>query len=192
MKLTNLQTNYLGRKFTYFKTIDSTQAEIWRRIKQKKINNGTLIFADLQTNGIGTHGRKWYTDEEKNIAFSFYIETNCDISKLEGITILIAEIFVDILKEKYNIVIDIKSPNDLMINGKKFGGILTESKVLSNITKYLVIGIGINTNKMTFNDDIKNLATSIKKEYKVEVNSAEIISEFCNKFEKKLKERIGM
>ena len=192
MKLTNLKTNYLGRNFSYFKTIDSTQIEIWRRIKQKKINNGTLIFADFQTNGIGTHGRKWYTDEEKNIAFSFYVETNCDIIKLEGITIKIAEIFVDILKENYNIVLDIKSPNDLMIKGKKIGGILTESKTISNITKYLVIGIGINTNKMSFNDDIKDLATSIKKEYGIEINKEEIISEFCNRFEKNLKERIEM
>lgn len=160
--------------------------------KTKKINNGTLIFADLQTNGIGTHGKKWYTDEEKNIAFSFYVETNCDIIKLEGITIKIAEIFVDILKENYNIVLDIKSPNDLMIKGKKIGGILTESKTISNITKYLVIGIGINTNKMSFNDDIKDLATSIKKEYGIEINKEEIISEFCNRFEKNLKERIEM
>lgn len=189
MKLTNLQTNYLGRKFTYFKTIDSTQAEIWRRIKQNNVNNGTLIFADIQTNGIGTHGRKWYTDEEKNIAFSFYIETNCEHVKLEGITVQIAKIFVGIFKEKYNIVIDIKSPNDLMINGKKIGGILTESKMVANITKYLVIGVGINTNKIIFNDEIKNIATSIKKEYKIDVNREEIISEFCNRFEIDLKER---
>ena len=79
-----------------------------------------------------------------------------------------------------------------MIKGKKIGGILTESKTISNITKYLVIGIGINTNKMSFNDDIKDLATSIKKEYGIEINKEEIISEFCNRFEKNLKERIEM
>ena len=76
-----------------------------------------------------------------------------------------------------------------MINGKKIGGILTESKMVANITKYLVIGVGINTNKIIFNDEIKNIATSIKKEYKIDVNREEIISEFCNRFEIDLKER---
>ena len=112
-------------------------------------------MADIQTNGKGTHGRIWHTDEEKNIAFSYYIETNCKSENLEGITIEIAQILVKIFKEFYGIKLDIKKPNDIMIKDKKVGGILTESKVSSEIVKFLVIGIGINTEKMNFTDDIK-------------------------------------
>lgn len=190
MKLTNLRTSYLGKNCVFFKTIDSTQAEVWRKVRKKTIKNGEIIVADLQTRGIGTHGRVWYTDEKSNIAFSFFIETNCDIHILEGITIDIANIFVQIFMEKYSIKIDIKYPNDLFIKGKKIGGILTESKVIAKISKFLVIGIGINTTKMEFSDNINKIATSIKKEYNIEVNNLEIISEFCNRFEFILKEKI--
>lgn len=190
MKLTNLKTKYLGRDFMFYNQIDSTQNEIFRRIENNNIKNGTLVMADIQTNGKGTHGRIWHTDEEKNIAFSYYIETNCKSENLEGITIEIAQILVKIFKEFYGIKLDIKKPNDIMIKDKKVGGILTESKVSSEIVKFLVIGIGINTEKMNFTDDIKNIATSIKKEFGIEVDRKKIITNFCKEFEKTLIRRI--
>ena len=190
MKLTNLKTKYLGRDFMFYNQIDSTQNEIFRRIENNNIKNGTLVMADIQTNGKGTHGRIWHTDEEKNIAFSYYIETNCKSENLEGITIEIAQILVKIFKEFYGIKLDIKKPNDIMIKDKKVGGILTESKVSSEIVKFLVIGIGINTEKMNFTDDIKNIATSIKKEFGIEVDRKKIITNFCEEFEKTLIRRI--
>ena len=150
MQLENLKTNYLGKEFIYYKEIDSTQDEIWRRIKNNNIKNGTIIMADIQTKGKGTHGRIWHTDETENIAFSLYIKTDCNIKNVEGITIAIAEILVRIFKQKYNIQLDIKKPNDIMFNNKKLGGILTESKVNADKVKLLVIGIGINTEKANF------------------------------------------
>ena len=171
-----------SNNFIFYKKIDSTQNEIWRLIESKTIKNKTLIMADIQTNGKGTHGRIWHTDEEKNIAFSYYIETNCKSENLEGITIEIAQILVKIFKEFYGIKLDIKKPNDIMIKDKKVGGILTE--------KFLVIGIGINTEKMNFTDDIKNIATSIKKEFGIEVDRKKIITNFCEEFEKTLIRRI--
>lgn len=179
-----------SNNFIFYKKIDSTQNEIWRLIESQTVKNKTLIMADIQTNGKGTHGRIWHTDEEKNIAFSYYIETNCKSENLEGITIEIAQILVKIFKEFYGIKLDIKKPNDIMIKDKKVGGILTESKVSSEIVKFLVIGIGINTEKMNFTDDIKNIATSIKKEFGIEVDRKKIITNFCEEFEKTLIRRI--
>lgn len=192
MQLKNLKTNYLGKTNIFYKKIDSTQTEIWRLIKNNNIQNGTLIMADIQTNGKGTHGRIWHTDEGKNIAFSFFVETNCKPSLLDGITIEIASILIKIFKEKYNIDLKIKEPNDIFYNDKKIGGILTESKVNSEIIKFLVIGIGLNTNQMKFSKDIQNIATSVKKEFNIEINNKEIIEEFCYEFEKTLKRRIDI
>ena len=186
MQLENLKTNYLGKEFIYYKEIDSTQDEIWRRIKNNNIKNGTIIMADIQTKGKGTHGRIWHTDKTENIAFSLYIKTDCNIKNVEGITIAIAEILVRIFKQKYNIQLDIKKPNDIMFNNKKLGGILTESKVNADKVKLLVIGIGINTEKANFTKDIENIATSIKKEFGINVDRMKIISSFCNEFEKLL------
>ena len=177
--LENLETDFIGRKEIFYKEIDSTQKEIWRRIENKKIEDGTIIIADIQNNAIGTHGRVWYTDEESNIAFSIYLKSNCRVSNL-----------VNIFKDKYNIKLEIKEPNDLVVNNKKIGGILTETKLNGETAKYMVIGIGINTNKTKFNKEICDIASSIKKEFGIQVDRQIIIEEFCNQFEKNYKEKI--
>lgn len=186
MKLKNLKTHFLGKNSFYYESIDSTQSEIWRRIDKNNIEDGTLIFADIQTCGKGTHGRIWHTDEKNNIAFSFFIEMNCDIDNLNGLTVEIAKTIKGILESKYGVEIQIKEPNDLYIRGKKVGGILTETKILSKKVKYLVIGIGINTNKQQFTNAIENIATSIKKEFEITIDTKEFITEFCNRFEKQI------
>lgn len=192
MQLTNLKTHLLGKHYEFYKEIDSTQNEIWRRINENNIKNGTVISAGIQTQGKGTHGRIWHTDEPNNVAFSMYIETNCDINCLDGITVEFANIITNIMREKYNIYLDVKKPNDLMYNGKKVGGILTESKVNLEKVKFLIIGIGINTNKQNFTQDIENIATSIKKEFGTEIEEEELITEICNEFEKIIMKKIKL
>ncbi len=189
MQLENLNCNFLGKTFDFYEEIDSTQDAIWRLIDNKKIVDGHLIAANIQKKGKGTHGRIWHTDESNNIAFSFYIEMGKDIRSLDGLTFEIARVIVEQFKDKYNISLDIKLPSDIMCNGKKIGGILTEAKVIGYEVKYLVIGVGINTNKMYFTEDIKELATSIKREFNIEIDSLEFISEFCNRFEKIIQKR---
>lgn len=189
MRLKNLTTKFLGRNTIYFKSIDSTQSEIWRLIEKNNIQNGTLVMADKQTNGQGTHGKKWYTDKENNIAFSIEIEPNCNVQQLDGITKEIAQIIVEIMLKMYGIKLNIKEPNDLYINNKKVGGILTQTKVIGNVVQYLVIGIGINTSQRIFTEEISKIATSIKKEFNVNVNVEDFIANFCNEFEKTIEER---
>lgn len=189
MKLKNLRTKVLARNVLHFKTIDSTQSKVWRLIKQNA-PSGTIVIADIQTAGKGTHGRIWHTDKVNNIAFSFFVQLDCNISKLTGITKRIAEIIVETFKEKYNIMLDIKSPNDLIYNNKKLGGILTQTKIVGENVKYLVVGIGINTSKEHFTDDIKDIATSIKKEFNIDVDTQEVIAEICNKIEEQIIDKL--
>lgn len=183
MNKLNLNTKFIGQNIIHYETIDSTQKEIWRRIEKDNIKNGSLIVADTQTDAIGTHGRIWRTEKTDNIAFSFVIFPNCDIKKLENLTYEIAQCLVSVFKKLYKVDIDIKLPNDLMINNKKVGGILTETKLQGNIVKSLVIGIGLNTNQNEISEEIKNISTSIKSEFKIKVNNYDVISEFCNNFE---------
>lgn len=190
MKLNNLRTQVLGRNFEYYEKIDSTQKEIWSRVAENRIENGTVICAGVQESGVGTHGRVWHTDEKNNIAFSFYLNLNVEIEKLDGVTLEIAEIIRSIFEKEYNILLEIKKPNDIVYNQKKIGGILTETKLVGKFVRDLVIGIGINTNQTEFADEIHDIATSIKNEFGFSVDNEKIISEFCNLFEKKVYERI--
>lgn len=186
-----LKTKFLGKEIHNYNKIDSTQAEIWRRIEDGNISNGTIIRADIQTNGVGTHGRIWHTDEQNNIAFSFFINANCKVSLVDGITIEVAETILEVFKNLYNIELGIKVPNDIVYNKKKIGGILCQTKLNGELVKYIVIGIGLNTNKKHFSEDIKNIASSIKKEFRIDINNEDVINEFCNLFEKKIIKRIG-
>lgn len=179
-------TKLLGKNVFHYREIDSTQKEIWRRIETGTIDNGTIIMADLQSDGIGTHGRKWYTSQEKNIAFSFVIFPNVDVKRLENLTIEIAEIMVEVFRKLYGILLEIKKPNDIVLGNKKIGGILTETKLKGAIVKDLVIGIGINTNQTNFDKEIEGIATSIKNEFNITVDNLLIIQEFAKEFEKRV------
>lgn len=189
MPFRNLKTKFLGKNVYHYERIDSTQKEIWRRIEKNQIKNGTIILADIQTGGIGTHGRTWYTDTQNNIAFSFYIQTDCKLQKLEGLTLEIAQTIVETFQQLYQITLHIKLPNDIVSQNKKIGGILTQTKVQNEKVKYMVVGIGINTNQEKFAEEIKDLATSIKKEFSINVENKTVITKFCELFEKKLIER---
>ena len=177
----NLKTKFIGQDIVVLDIIDSTQDEIKRR---ENLGNGTVIIAENQTKGKGTHGRVWYTETTgKNIAMTFVLFPNTHISKFEDITVLIAKCIVKTFKKLYNINLDIKYPNDIVINSKKIGGILTETKVIGQNVKELYIGIGLNILQEEFNEDIKDIASSIINEFNIKCIREDIISEFFNIFE---------
>lgn len=189
-KLKGLQTEQIGRNYIVFDEIDSTQKEIWRKIEKNSITNGTLIRAKHQTSGVGTHGRVWYSTQN-NITFSMYVKLNCNPHCLEGVTLDIAQIIVKILEVRYKMDLEIKIPNDIYKNGKKLGGILTESNIIGNTVKHLVVGVGINNSQLKFDDNLRNIATSIKKEFGKEIDAEEFLACFCNQFERNIKARIN-
>lgn len=188
----------LDKNIIYFEEIDSTQKEIWRLFEKNKIKDSLVVITKKQINGIGTHGRKWINESDRNILFSIGINfENIDLNEikinvLDGLTIQIAEMLIEVFKEIYNISsIKIKSPNDLILNDRKIGGILTETKLQGNNLKRLVLGIGINTNQIDFNDkEIKDIATSLKKELKISIDNDLVIKFFIKKLEKNLIKRI--
>ena len=165
-------------KRIHHEKIDSTQKEVWRRLE-----NEIIVSADIQTDGIGTHGRKWYTTQKGNIAFSIGLMPNITINKLEKLTIEIAEIIVEVFATNYQIKLKIKHPNDIMINEQKVGGILTETKLQGEIVKYLVIGIGINTSQA-------EITTSIEREFGIVIDNTKVMEEIYIKIIKKIGEKL--
>jgi len=183
MNLAGLKTNVIGRNVVYFKEIDSTQLEAWRN---KNLHHGSLIIADRQTKGKGTHGRVWKKECETDIAFSLKVDLNCHVNALKNITQDIAKMIIDEFYSLYDIKLDMKLPNDIMKNGKKLGGILTETKVIGSMAKEMVVGIGINLHKQEFAENLKDIATSIENEYNIKTERIKIIVGFCNRFEQRL------
>ena len=164
------------QKINYYKEIKSTH------LHAKEIQNkgDVVLIAEEQTAGIGTKGRKWHTGENKNIAMTIIKHPKCKISELEGLTIKIAEDIKEVIKEMYGYELQIKIPNDLMLNNKKICGILTEVHTHGDKIEYLLISIGFNVNETEFGE-FNDIATSLKKEYQKEFNREEIIINIINK-----------
>ena len=187
----NLDTSFLGRNIIYHEQIDSTQDEAKRLIENtKKTINGTYIVTDKQTQGKGTKGRIWYDKGNENICGTFVLMPNCHISKLQTLTTILAECLIKAIKHLYDIQLQIKYPNDVLLNSKKLAGILTESITNKELVKYVFVGIGINVNQTIFQPEIENIATSLKKEYNKDFDREKIISEFFNIFEKIYNDKI--
>ena len=178
-----LNTNFIGKRLDYYKTIDSTHLYA-KSLKKEEIEDGMVIFADNQTSGIGTHERKWFTGNAQNLSFDVVFIPNCSIKNFSRLTLILAECVVKSLKELYNIKTSIKEPNDIILNGKKMAGIITESVAIGEQLKKICIGVGININQIEFPGSLENIATSLKKEFNKDFDRLEIFSKFLELFEK--------
>jgi len=159
-------------KIHHFETIESTHTYL----KENYMNyeDGTVIIADYQTGGIGTHNRTWYSSK-KNITMSILYKPTCSVDKLDNLTIDIANALKEMIFDMYEIKLDIKYPNDLYLNGKKIAGILTTINTLGEKINYLIISIGFNVNETDFPKEIDEIATSLKKEYGRDFDKEKII-----------------
>ena len=145
-----------------YEEIESTHKYL--KENQQKYKEKAVIIANKQLKGIGTKERSWFTGSDKNIAISILYKPNCKPKELEGLTLEIAKIIKEQIKQIYNIELKIKEPNDLMLNNKKICGILTEINTIGEKINYLIISIGFNVNELNFPEELENTATSIKKE----------------------------
>lgn len=185
MELNNLQTKLIGQDFRFFESIDSTQSYVKNLDMENEVSDGSVIFSDIQTAGIGTHSRKWYTGKGKNLAFTFVLYPNSKIKDFERFTFMIAETMLEAIQNLYGINLQIKIPNDIVYNGKKIGGILTESVSNGEIIKKIFIGIGFNVNQESFPGNLSKIATSLKIEFGGEYDRELILKRFLELFEEK-------
>ena len=107
----------------------------------------------------------------------------CNIKKLDNITIKIANAICKAIKNLCNIDLEIKEPNDLIINKKKIGGILTEINTMGEIVDTLFIGIGFNVKQTIFGENITNKATSLYLNNVKDIEIEDVICAICNELE---------
>lgn len=175
----------LGNRIDKYESLESTHL-LAKSLKDEEIQNGMVIVAENQTAGIGTHGRQWQVESGKNLCFDVILLPNCNIKKIQNLTIIIAECIQKTLEDLYKIKTTIKKPNDVMLNGRKLAGILTESITTGENVKKIFIGIGININQKVFPEELEEIATSLKKEYKKEFSKEEVLNNFLEIFEQDL------
>ena len=175
------QAEHLGKDLFYFPEIDSTQSFIKVKLQENAIKVGTIALADRQTSGKGTQGRTWFSLPKPQLMFSILLYPELPPQKLPIINILAAVLWLDVLKER-QIHAQIKWPNDLYIDSRKAGGILSEL-VVQNNKAYLILGIGINIDGdiTDFPIDLQNKVTALSQ-YQT-VDRFEILGKFLIKLE---------
>ena len=127
-----------------FNSVKSTNDMAIKIIKSKKKNSG-IVISKKQTNGKGTMGKKWVS-QNGNIFTSIFFELKKNMPKAVEFSLINPMIIKKILKEYSKFNVKIKWPNDLLIKNRKVSGVLQEL-IMFEKKSFLIIGIGINTLK---------------------------------------------
>ncbi|NLY44656.1 MAG: biotin--[acetyl-CoA-carboxylase] ligase [Tissierella sp.] len=177
-----LKTEFVGRKVYYYDSIDSTNKMAKDIAHNEK--EGVIVVAEEQLEGRGRLGRHWESPKKKGIYFSIILKPQVPPMKVAKLTLLGAAAVYQALDE-IGINSQIKWPNDIVVNGKKVCGILTEMSSELNMINHVVMGIGVNVN-LEENDileDLQHKATSLKIESKGKVDRKKLLAAILNKFE---------
>lgn len=182
-----LGTRVLGREIHCFEVIDSTN-NYAKKAAAEGCSDGTLVVAECQTAGRGRLGRPWESSDKKGIWMSIVLKPCISPEEVQVITIAAAVAVVDAIYKATGIETGIKWPNDILLEGKKVCGILTEMSCEMERVNFLVIGMGINVNQdgEDFPEELRNTAISLKMHGGVEgiLRRSEIIKQILYEMEK--------
>ncbi len=179
-----LDTEYLGRNFIYLEKVDSTNKYLLNEKSMEKF--GTVVLAEEQTAGRGRMGRTWISRPERNLTFSILINEELENFKLSHLNLTAALSVAMALENLYQLNVNLKWPNDVLIGKKKIAGILIETVMRGEKIERAVVGIGINVNQEFFHGEFEIEPTSIKNETRAEINRERLLSEVLNIFEENL------
>lgn len=179
-----LHTKRLGQHIHYEESVDSTQ-KIALRLSLEGAPEGTVIIAEEQRSGRGRMDRQWHSPKFTGIWMSIILRPNLLPQKAPQLTLIAAVAVVQAIEELTSLHPQIKWPNDILVNGKKLTGILTELQAESDRINSVIIGIGMNVNqeKTSYPAELQSIATSLLIETSMKVNRAEMVRTVLSKLE---------
>lgn len=160
--LAHLNTKWLGRSICYEDLIDSSN-NLAKTLANKGCDNGLLVVAEEQGAGKGRLSRGWISPHAKGLWFSVVLKPPFMPQEASKCTLMAAVAVVKAVNKIAGVNAAIKWPNDILLNGKKLVGILTEMNAEFGHINYVVIGTGINTNTTPddYPDEVKPLAVCV-------------------------------
>lgn len=162
-------------EIVYLDEIDSTN-NYAKLIAEQGAKDLTLVVSDCQTKGKGRRGRSFESPKGVGIFMTYLLKPDIPPIKASMLTIIAATAVRMGIHKSTGLDCKIKWPNDIVSNGKKVCGILTEMSAEMEGINYVVVGIGINVNNEAFPAEIANVATSIKIEVDSMRNKDDILT----------------
>ncbi|APC91572.1 MULTISPECIES: biotin--[acetyl-CoA-carboxylase] ligase [Francisella] len=184
-KLDLIKVDELTKVFenvNYFYSINSTSKYAIEH--QNNFCNNEIFISEFQTDGFGRFNRKWVSPFGKNIYCTLLEVIELDISKLNGLSLVVAMSIAKILK-RLDLDAKLKWPNDIFINDKKIAGVIINISAEVNDRAKLFIGCGINVN-MQYNQEISKKWTSIKLESQKHANRTNLLIQLIKAIRKDL------
>ncbi|MGL4791951.1 MAG: biotin--[acetyl-CoA-carboxylase] ligase [Anaerotignaceae bacterium] len=179
----SLNTWEFGKELYVIETVDSTNNKV-RELAQNGAKEGCTVIAETQTGGKGRLGRPWKSPPGNGVWISVLLKPEIAPQNVSSITLLAGLSVCKVLRALFGVNAEIKWPNDVLLNGKKLCGILTEMNAQMESVDFVIVGIGINVNNASFPKDIEDVATSIYQNIGKEVNRIPIICELLKELEK--------
>lgn len=132
----------------HFATINSTNeaARLWARDESAPAPHGAFVSANEQTGGRGRRGREWVSPSGKGVYLSVVWRSGCAPSQVGRLTIVVALAAARAIEELSGIMAQTKWPNDILLRGRKVGGVLCEAELENMAVAFVVAGVGLNVN----------------------------------------------
>lgn len=177
-----LTTKWAGCDVLYFPETDSTNNRA-KLLGDEGAPHGTLVVAERQTGGKGRRGRRWESPAGSSIYMSILLRPDILPNQAPMLTLVMALSVAEAIRIRTGRRALIKWPNDIVLNGKKVCGILTEMSTEIQWINYVVIGVGINVNTKNFPEELAETATSIYLENGCLQRRAPLAAEVMKQFE---------
>lgn len=155
-----MHTDWVAKEVLYFDTIDSTNTKA-QELAEKGYPSGTLVVADKQESGKGRRGRSWVSPSGTGIFMTLIIKPDINPNNASMLTLVAALAVAKAITSVTGEEALIKWPNDIVVNGKKVCGILTEMNAQFDYINHIVVGIGINVHNESFPEEISQMASSL-------------------------------
>jgi BirA family transcriptional regulator, biotin operon repressor / biotin---[acetyl-CoA-carboxylase] ligase len=179
-----LTTSILGTEIYYYSEIGSTNDEAKKRAVAG-CPEGTLVITEAQLGGRGRLSRGWFSPAAKGIWFSLVLRPPFPPQEAPKCTLMAAVALNRAIRDIAGIPCGIKWPNDILCNGRKLVGILTEMSSEMDAINHIVIGMGINVNidAGEIPPELEGIATSISMETGVPVSRIDLFVRVLERME---------
>jgi BirA family biotin operon repressor/biotin-[acetyl-CoA-carboxylase] ligase len=177
-----LTTEFVGRAAVYQASVGSTM-DVAREEAEGGAPDGMIAVADEQTRGRGRRGRSWVSPPGANLYVTVVLRP--DEATARTLAMITPLAVCEAADAVAGVRSSVKWPNDVLIGGRKVGGVLIDIRFADSEVEYALVGVGINVNfDPEQYDEISSSATSLKREAGRELSREEVLAAFLERLEK--------
>lgn len=177
-----IRNEWAGNNLLFYDTIGSTNLQA-KLLAEEGAPHGTLVVAGEQTDGRGRKGRNWISPPDVNVYFTLLLRPDFPPNLASMLTLVMALAVKHGIEDVCESTALIKWPNDIVMNGKKVTGILTELSLQGEDIQYVVIGVGLNVKKQSFPMELEHKVTTIEIEAGKDISRALLLQKILQHFE---------